>query len=445
MPPTGNAAAIADFVIDARERRFPPDVIDAAKRCLIDWCGVTLGGAAQPAARAVGQVVERWATQGRALAFSGRKMAPTGAAMINGTMAHCLDYDDTHVGSVTHIGGPTIAAALARAHHVGAGERELLAAVIAGFETAARLGRGAGQPANMRGLHATGIFGAFGAAAAASVLTDLDQAGVRNALGAAATQTGGLTASFGTMSKPFHAGKAAFNGLLSLDLAIAGFVAKDDLLEPGGGLEGAVFQDGAIRLSVVDFADGWEITQNTFKPYAACLLTHALIDGARRLAAETRGREIEKVAAWAGAPAIKLAGIAEPQTPLEGKFSLAYCAALGLTGHAASEADFTPERLADPNLRQIMRRVELNQDPGMADTATRLEAAFADGGALVVDVPLALGNPGNPMSQQDMWRKFEPLVRPTLGPATEELFDLLDDFERHGAMDRLTDLVANRA
>ena len=202
MAATPNADAIATFVTSAQGRNFPDEAIESAKRCLVDWFGVAIGGSAEPAAQSTRAVAAGWGTTGDALLVSGGTMAPAAAALVNGTMAHCLDYDDTHVGSTTHIGGPTIAAALAVATDRGLDERQLLAAVIAGFETAARLGRGVGQPSNMRGFHATGVFGAFGAATAASVSLGLDAAAVRNAIGAAATQTGGLTGSFGTMAKP---------------------------------------------------------------------------------------------------------------------------------------------------------------------------------------------------------------------------------------------------
>ena len=234
---TRNAVEAGRFVGSAIGRNYPSDILDAAKMCLVDWCGVALGAQNEEAAAAVRKVAMNWGTNGNAQVLLGGKAAPSAAAMINGTMAHCLDYDDTHVGSTTHVSGPTVASALAVGTHLGASEQDILSAIITGFEVAARLGNGAGQPANLRGFHATGIFGAFGATAAASVLFRLDEARARNAFGAVATQTGGLSASFGTMSKPFHAGKAALNGVLSAELAGEGFIAKEDLLEPDGDLD----------------------------------------------------------------------------------------------------------------------------------------------------------------------------------------------------------------
>jgi len=140
-------------------------------------------------------------------------------------------------------------------------------------------------------------------------------------------------------------------------------------------------------------------------------------------------------------PAVKLAGKPDPQTPLEGKFSLAYCAALGLSGYEASEADFNPERIADPTIRDLIQRFEPRPTDEMAQTAARIVVELTDGSRLDADVPLALGNPGNPMSWDDMWRKFEPLVVPSLGDRTRELFDLLYNFDSPGSLDRFCEMV----
>ncbi len=438
---TQNAIEAGRFVGSAIGRNYPSEILDAAKKCLVDWVGVALGARNEEAQAAVRKVAIKWGTNGNAQVMLGGKAAPAAAAMINGTMAHCLDYDDTHVGSTTHVSGPTVASALAVGTHLGASEQDILSAIITGFEVAARLGNGAGQPANLRGFHATGIFGAFGATAAASVLYKLDEARARNAFGAVATQTGGLSASFGTMSKPFHAGKAALNGVLSAELAGEGFIAKEDLMEPDGGLSTSLFQDGGAALAPLDFSDGWEITRNTFKPYAACLLTHALIDAARSLSDQVKGKEITKVEAIVSEPAVKLAGKPNPQTPLEGKFSLAYCAALGLSGYEVTEEDFCDERVADPDIRQLLQRVEPRATADMAQTAARIVVELADGSRLDADIPLALGNPDNPMSWDDMWRKFEPLVEPTLGSRTREFYDLLRNFEEPGSLDKFIEMV----
>ncbi len=437
-----NMATTARFISAARGLNLPPDVLDAARKCLVDWCGVAIGARGEAAERATRRAVAGWRTAGGAQIVLGGRAAPAAAALVNGTMAHCLDYDDTHVGAVAHMSGPTWAAALALGTHLELDESLILQAFVAGFESGARIGQGVGGALNRRGWHATGVFGCLGAAAAASVLLGLDEDATANALGAAATQTGGLTASFGTMSKPFHAGKAAFNGILAAELAAAGFAANTELLESDGAMVAALVQDGATAIRSLDFDAGWEILANTFKPYASCLLTHPVIDAARRLAERVEARPVSRIEVRVNPACEQHAGKTAPSTPLEGKFSTAYCSALGLTGRLATEGDFSPEILALARIRELVAKTELVCEDGIDMRAARLTVRFADGGEASEETTLALGNPGNPMSWDDLRAKFDSLVTPALGARTGELFECLAHFERAGSRECFQALVA---
>jgi len=228
---------------------------------------------------------------------------------------------------------------------------------------------------------------------------------------------------------------------LAAELAAAGFEPARGLIEPGDGLAKAVVQDGVATVPTLDFSDGWEITRNTFKPYASCLLTHPVIDAARSLSGEVEGREIAAVEAVVHPMAIELAGKTAPTTGLEGKFSIAYCAALGLNGYPATFVDFSDERLTDEAVRTTTDRVEYVATEDMATTAARMVVRFADGAELDADVPLALGNPGNPMSWADMEEKFMALVSPVMGESASELFAVLRNFDEAGRLDALVELV----
>src|SRR5215472_1056678 len=321
-----NGPAIAAYIAAARERALPPEVADMARLCLGDWLGVAIGAAYEPAGRLVREVAAGWRSTGRSTVLFGGTAAAPFAALANGTLAHCLDFDDTYVRAITHTSAPVWAATLALGEETGADEAAMLSAFVAGFETAARIGDGLGEPVSARGWHGTGVFGRLGAAAAASVLLHLDPDQTLNALGLAATQTSGLVASFGTMAKPFHAGKAAMDGIVAAQLVAAGFAAATGLFEPGGGLDTALVQDRSVTFAPLEL-DGWRILQNSFKPYAACHLTHPAVDAARALAplAAARGR-IASVQAEIGALAERITGgkTGVPVTPLEGKFDLKY-------------------------------------------------------------------------------------------------------------------------
>ena len=272
-----NATALGEFIAGSRDRRLPPEIANAAKLCLADWVSVALGAAVEPAGQIVRDVAKAWRSEGKsALLLGGRAAAPM-AALVNGTLAHCLDFDDTYVDSITHTSAPVWAATLALGTEVGASEEELLRAFVTGFEVVTRVGHGLGKELTARGWHGTGVFGRVGAAAAGAAVLGLDAERAVNAIALGATQAGGFVASFGTMAKPFHAGKAAMDGVLAAQLAAAGMTGAAGLFEAGGGMDNALVQDGGAALAPVEFGE-WRILRNSFKPYAACHLIHPAIE-----------------------------------------------------------------------------------------------------------------------------------------------------------------------
>ena len=320
----------------------------------------------------------------------------------------------------------------------------MLSAFVTGFETAARIGDGLGEPVSARGWHGTGVFGRLGAAAAASVLLRLDAERVLHALGAAATQTGGLTASFGTMAKPFHAGRAAMDGIVAAQLAASGFTAATGLFEPGGGLDNALVQDRSVTFAPIELT-GWRILENSFKPYAACHLTHPAVDAARALALSTNERgAIASVRAEIGALAEHITGgkSGAPASSLEGKFDLKYCVALGLHGQSVSAADFREPWQPDPAVCATARKVESVVSPEMGFASVRLAVEFADGRRETAHVPIAKGHPGNPMNWDDMHAKFEALVTPCLASRSEALFSLVREFGRGEVLGEIRSVLA---
>jgi len=435
-----NGRRLAEFIAETGRRTLPPDVTDAARLCLADWLGVALGARDEPAGRIVRDTAAGWRSAGRSTVLFGSPAAAPFAALANGTLAHCLDFDDTYVAAVTHVSAPVWAAVLALGEEAGADEGAMLAAFVTGFEAASRAGTGLGEAVTARGWHGTGAFGRLGAAAASAVLLGLDAERALYSLGAAATQTSGLTASFGTMAKPFHAGKAAMDGIVAAQLAANGFHAATGLLEPGGGFDDALVQDGAARFRPVEFT-GWNILNNSFKPYAACHLTHPAIDAARVLAARTNDiAGIAAIRAEIGALADRVTGgkSGAPATPLEGKFDLKYCVALGLHGRDVSAADFREPWQPDPAVCATAQKVTIAVGDEMGFASARLTVNGRDS----VHVPVAKGHPGNPIGWDDMHRKFAALAEPVLGSRSEELFGLVRHFGNGRALDKIRQILA---
>jgi len=415
------AKSVIDFIAAAQNRDFPNEVIEAARTCLVDWSGVALGATGE---RPGAVVADALRDEGPAPVLSGGRASAPVAALINGTLAHTLDFDDTHVASLTHISGPTWAAVLALAFLPQQQSSDVLRAFVTGFEIGARLGNKIGPALLARRIHATAVIGTLAATAAGCALFHLGKTEIANAMGLAATQAGGLTISFGTMAKPFHAGKAAMNAVIAVQLARAGFTASHAAFDDPEGLAKAFLQDRTLAFEPVDRAD-WQILQNTFKPYASCLLTHASVDCARDIHGRLDGKQIASIQARVHPLAIQLAGKMKPTTPLEGKFSLAFCISLGLAGHTASAADFCAARLADPLLARLGSHVELIADDSLKETAATVSVRLEDGTSIAAKTAFALGTPENPMRWPDMNVKFLSLVEPAFGTAATALLDRL--------------------
>jgi 2-methylcitrate dehydratase PrpD len=440
---SGNGPVIAAYIAAAGERQLPPEVADMARLCFADWLGVAIGAGEEPAGRIVREIAAGWGSSGPATVLFGGDAAAPFAALANGTLAHCLDFDDTYVKAITHTSAPVWAATLALGQETGASEQALLGAFVTGFEVASRIGGGLGEAVTARGWHGTGVFGRLGTAAAAAALLELDAGRSLNALGTAATQTGGLTASFGTMAKPLHAGRAAMDGVVAAQLGAAGFEAATGLFEPGGGLDNALVQDRGAAIPQIDFA-GWNILDNSFKPYAACHLTHPAVDAARALlAAGADPAALRAVRAEIGALADQITGrkSGAPATPLEGKFDLKYCIALALHGQEVSAADFREPWRPDAAVCATAAKVDAAVSPEMGFASARLTLDFADGSSASRTVPVAKGHPGNQMNWDDMRAKFAALAEPVLGPQTGDLFAIARDFGRGGTLSEMRSIL----
>ena len=429
--------AIATYAAGALTREYPAAAIKAATTALVDYIGVAVGAVDEAPVRPVREVAQEWATRGNARIFLGPLTTPALAALVNATMAHAMDYDDAHQMGAGHISCPCWSAAFAVANQVGANELDTLAAFITGFEVMARLGgggpTGVGRNLHRRGFHPTSILGRIGAAVVASVLLRLDERQIEYALGIAATTAGGLIGSFGTHAKPFHAGKAAMDGIMAAQLAARGFESATQLLDLEKGLLDSIIQDRKVDVPPLDFAARWEILRNGFKPYASCRATHASIQAARKLALRIDGKKIARIAAKIHPNAMVAAGKLNPRTPLECKFSISFCIALGLRNYRVVATDFTETTFSDRTVTELLPRMELEVVPDQPQFEAHMDVYLDDGTHLHEDTAIVLGHADNPMSEEDFRGKFEGLVLPVLGrDATARLYALLNDFGRAG-------------
>lgn len=443
---TLRSPALTAYVAGTLTRKFPAEVLEEAQRALVDYLAVAVGASSDAPARPVRAAIRHWNATGKARIVMGGHTTPALAVLANGTMAHAMDFDDTHPGGAGHPSGVVWSTALALTEHLGGSERDAIAAFLTGYEVMAKLGGGyapgVGRSLQRKGFHPTSVVGRMGAAATASVLMKLDEKQIANALGNSATTAGGLMGSFGTHGKPFHAGKAAMDGILAAQLASEGHIAAVNLFETEKGWLDAFIQDRQVDVLPLDFSE-WEILTNGYKLFASCRATHASTQTARSLAAKVGQRRITRVVAKVHENALVTAGRRDPKTPLEGKFSVPFCISLGLRGYGVVAPDFVDATMKDPLVADVVPKVELVPVPDQPNHEAHLDVWLEDGEHLHADTMVLRGHPKNPLTWDDLRAKFEGLVEPVLGKEkTAALYAAGRAFGAPGSMATLSALLA---
>ncbi|MEZ2409570.1 2-methylcitrate dehydratase PrpD [Bosea sp. OAE752] len=424
---------LASFVAGARGRVLPEAVRDAGRQALVDFIAVSVAGHQDGAVEALRAVAANWNAPGGARIFLGSKTQPAIAALLNGTMTHAMDLDDVHYAGGGHPSGPCWSAALSLAEHHEVDDETALRAFVTGYEVMARLGgggqQGVGRTLQHHGFHPTSIFGRAGAAASASVLLDLDQDQVANALGVAATTAGGLVGSFGTHSKPFHAGKAAMDGVMAAEMARSGFVSGQNLFERDKGLLPSFLKGAEFVLPELDFDEQWYVLRNGYKRFASCRATHAAAEAALSVKDQVGNRTVTRIQAFVNPIALVAAGNPAPRTGLEARFSTYCCIAMGLVGYRLSAFDFTDEMVADPAVSELLPKIECIPVKGQSEVAAKLLIDLSDGQQMEASVDIVLGHPDRPLNWAQIQDKFEGLVAPVLGDEkADELFKAVTGF-----------------
>ena len=415
------AQRLAAFVADLRYENLPGVVADAAKLHALDALGCGLAAFALDEAPFVTGAAAEVAGSGPATAIGMPYGLPAAeATLVNGTLCHALDYDDTHPDSVVHVSAGVTPAAVSAAELHGASGLELVCALVAGNETTVRVGMAAGGRFHARGLHATGVCGVFGATAAAARLRGLDAECTAHALGIAGSMASGLLEFLadGAKTKPLHPGWAAHAGLTAARLAAHGATGPATVLEGRRGLY-AAYVDGDkhdIDAQVADLGRRWTTPEIAYKPYPACHYTHAPLDALAQLIASeglTAGdvRALVGIADETGAALVlePLEDKLRPRTVYDAKFSLPYClAALLVHGHLDVQS-FTPEAIADPAVLDLAARTtaELKQYAAAPDAFPGgVRVRTADGRTLEAELRHQRGGAENPMTAAEVVGKF---------------------------------------
>jgi 2-methylcitrate dehydratase PrpD len=425
-------APLADFIAGLRHEALPDAVQRRTRFLLLDLVGNMLRGrhAAEStppllaAARALGL-----SAGGSAVFGDTARWTPAGAALLNGALAHSLDFDDTHAASSLHPGAPVIPAALAAAEMCGARGADVLAAIVAGYEVTNRLGLALPAGAHYaRGFHPTATCGAFGAAAAAARVFGLDAPRVADALGIALSQSAGSLQFLanGAWTKRFQVGWAAMAGLGAATLAREGFRGAAEPIEGKAGFLNAYAPAPNPARVLQDLGQEWELMATAVKPYPSCRYGHACVDAALALRAELGLAADEVEAVTMGLPRSGMILIGDdierrrtPRNVVDGQFSGPFVVACALARGAFGWDSY--DALAAPDLVRLMALTDCQFDPEIeAEFPANMSGKLtlrARGQVFTRKVVVPKGEPSNFLTEAEQMAKYHGLADAVLGSA----------------------------
>ena len=452
---------IAEKIAAIRYDGLPQEAVFWAKAAILDTVGVTLAGSREDCTRIVEQVLAAESHGGDSLVFgSERRVPPLVAALINGTAAHALDFDDVSNSLGGHPSAPILPALFALADSQDCAEKPIggkafIAAYVAGFETETRIARGVHFHHYEKGWHPTATLGVFGATAACCHLMRLTVAQTAQALAIAASFASGIKANFGTMTKPLHVGHTARDGLFAAMLARGGYTANNGAMEHPQGFLMVYNGKGNFNAAAMlkDWGNPYDVVRPGpgFKQYPCCGSTHPPLDALLALRAEHAmpAEKVVRIDSWTHPRRLAHTNRPDPKSGLDAKFSVQYCLArAALQGQIRLE-DFEGDAHDDPAVRALMTRIHAapHPDAGTANEealGAEVRVTFADGKVIAKKVSAALGRgPDNPMPAGALAAKFANCASRALPPASvARLRQMLETLETAPSLKAVVAVIA---
>jgi len=416
---------MADFIRETGAGDIPAEVVAAGKKSILDGIGLALAGSVAKS----GALVERHLDElglgtGRATVIgTARRVAPRFAAFANGIAIHADDYDDTQLavaadrvyGLLTHPTAPALPAALAVGEEREASGKAVMLAYHLGVECECKISEAINPRHYQAGFHSTATCGTFAAAAAAAKLLGLEAEAIRRALSIAGSQSAGLRENFGTMTKPFHAGRSSESGVAAAQFASYGWTATDRILEAPRGFfnaAGGGFDETAISGKL---GRPWTFASPgvSIKPHPSGSLTHPGMTEMLRLIRlhKIRADQVTRVRVGTNSNMPNALIHHRPQDELQAKFSMEYCMAILLLDGKAGLPEFTDERVLRPDVQAFLQKVDFTVDPeaeaaGYHKMTTLIDIELADGSKLSGRADFGKGSPADPMSYAEVAAKF---------------------------------------
>jgi 2-methylcitrate dehydratase PrpD len=417
---------LADYAIHEQTSRLPDEVWHHTKRCVIDWSAALLPGMECAPATVLMNALADELDHGRGqLPVYGRKASTRAAALIMGAGSHTVEFDDIYRAGGYHPGSPTISAALAAAQSVDASGEDFLRGVIVGYEISTRVCE-AVMPSHYVYWHTTATIGCIGAAAAAATVLKCNREQFINAIASVVTHMAGLQQAFRSesMTKPMHAAHAADVGVMCALAAKHGLTGTPDMLEGEIGFGVAMSKNADWSKATAGLGEKYNITEITFKNHGSCGHTFASIDGALVLKQKHNltPEQIASVRLETYGQATEICGRDTVSSAFEGRFSLKFTVASALVHGSVRLNAYTPERLNDAKVKDLMTRIELVEDPTLTagypkQRASRVKMTLTDGRKLEFFQPYRKGDPEQLLTDDEVNAKFMELATPVLGEA----------------------------
>jgi 2-methylcitrate dehydratase PrpD len=457
---------VADFIASTRFASIPGDVVALGKKSILDGLGLALAGSVAKSGPLIRRHLQGLglSVQGASLLGTNLRMPARFAAFANGTAVHADDYDDTQLavakdrvyGLLTHPTAPALPSTLAVAERDGRSGRDFLTAYHVGVEVECKIAEAISPRHYQHGFHSTATCGALGAAAGVANLVGLSVDQTRTCLGIAGSLAAGLRENFGTMMKPFHAGRAAESGVLAAEFAAMGFTATPIVLEAGRGFfraAGGGYDETAIlgKLGAPwTFADPGV----SIKPHPSGSLTHP---GMTTMLALIRKHDIKpeqvvsvKVGTNQNMPNALIHH--RPTTELQAKFSMEFCMAILLLERKGGLNEFTDEIVNRSDVQAMIRKVVFGVHPeaeaaGYDKMTTILEITLTDGRVIRDRADFGKGSPANPMSYDEVADKFRECAAYSRWPKTkaEQVVEMVRHLEEVRHVRELTALLSRDA
>jgi len=348
----------------------------------------------------------------------GEKVDMASAALANGISSHTFDFDDTHLKTIIHPAGPVASALLALAEVTGASGRQVIDALVLGIDVSCRVGNMMYPDHYDRGWHITGSTGTLGSAAGCARLLGLDEQKTTMALGIAASQPIGMREQFGTMTKPFHPGGAARAGLMSALLAKHGFTASPRAIEAARGMSQTISTKNDWNEITDELGSRFEISFNTYKPFACGIVIHPTIDAAVQLRDKgVKAADVERVELRVHSLVLELTGKKEPKDGLEGKFSVYHGFCCGLIFGRAGEHEYDDAVVNREDMVALRRKVVATVDDNVAEESADVTVILKNGQREHVFVKHAIGSLERPLTDAMLEAKARDMGDSVIGKA----------------------------